>query len=82
MTWNVRWEAAAERTLLAIPDWRVAERIARAVHDFASTGAGMIERVATDTSAPFRLRVPPYVVRLSLEPTTRALRVWSVWRSS
>lgn len=82
MTWAIVWEAAAERSLLAIPDWRMAESIAMAVNDLATAGVGVVERVGTDTSAPFRLRVPPFSVRFSVDAESRTLRVWAVWRSS
>lgn len=82
MTWSVVWEPAAERALLAIPSWQTATTVASAVQTFAKSGVGAVERVKTETSAPFRLRVPPYVVRFSLEPASRTLRVWSLWRSA
>jgi hypothetical protein len=43
--------------------------------------AGALERVDTDTSAPLRLRVTPYVVRLSVDRASRVIYVWAVWRS-
>ncbi|HVH42356.1 MAG TPA: hypothetical protein VM925_08425 [Labilithrix sp.] len=82
MSWAVVWERPAERRLLEIRPWQMAESVAMAVHDFATTGFGQVERVKTDTSAPLRLRVQPYVVRFSLEQETRTLRVWAIWRGS
>jgi hypothetical protein len=79
MTYAVVWSIPAERALLELP-WRSAARVAREVQHFAETGEGDVRRVPDATEAPLRLRIAPYLVRLSLDKASRTLMVWSVTR--
>jgi hypothetical protein len=79
MTWDVQWSFPAEQQLRSIVPWTTAERIAKAVHRFAATGEGTIDKVP-ERSGELRLRVPPFEVRFTFDPKARALFVWAVYR--
>ncbi len=76
---TVAWNVAARQDLLAI-HWRSAARVDREVEHFAETGEGDLRQRPDDTSAPFRLHVAPFVVRLSFDRDAPVLRVWRVFR--
>lgn len=77
--YRVTWHPAAERALLAIPNWRIAQRIAEAVETFARTGVGNPERANQTT---WRLRVAGHAIIFSMNSQTRELLVWAIVKSS
>ncbi|HQY60622.1 MAG TPA: hypothetical protein PK141_04455 [Polyangiaceae bacterium] len=81
MSLTVVWYPPAEHDLLAL-HWRTSgSRISEAVYHFARTTKGDLRVVRGDVSAPLRLYVASYVVRMSLNTTTGTLYVWRVLRS-
>lgn len=72
---RVRWHAAAERDLLALPHWRTAARVAEAVEEFAARGTGQIERLS---GTMIRLRVGGYAAILSVDVGAEEISVWHV----
>lgn len=79
MNWRVEWLAPAAESLRRIP-WRDAARVDAAVQQFAAAGRGEVTRLATDDAVTLRLRVPPYVARMSAVREERTLYVWIVYR--
>jgi hypothetical protein len=73
---DIRWTPAARWALLEIP-WRDATRVDAAVQRYASTGEGRLTRVYERDPRALRLHLPPYTVRLFLDPDTAILTV--VW---
>jgi hypothetical protein len=69
---------AAKRELLNLPRRR-AEIVDRAVLDFATSGAGMIRRIATDAGPEYRLAAGGYEVRFSVDRAAGTKIVWAVW---
>jgi hypothetical protein len=80
MTYEIAWSSPATLTLRAMP-WRDAERVDASVQRFAATGEGNRFRYETDEPLSWRLEVQPYVVRLSVDPRERVIRVWYVYRA-
>ncbi len=78
MSLEVVWSPAAEAALQRLPSWRLAELVARAVHDLATTGRGDLRRVGT-SQTEFSLHVGACVARLSLDRAERRLHVWTVF---
>lgn len=79
MTYRIAWSPPATQALRAIP-WRQAERVDAAVPRFAATGEGSRFRYETDAPLSWRLDVPPYVVRLSVDAREPLIRVWYIYR--
>ncbi len=79
MSWRVEWLEPAVQSLRQMP-WRQAARVDAAVQRFAETGEGQVARLSTDDAVTLRLRVSPYVARLTLDPSERTLFVWIVYR--
>jgi hypothetical protein len=79
MTYRIAWSSPATQALRAIP-WRQAERVDAAVLRFAATGEGSRFRYETDAPLSWRLDVPPYVVRLSVDAREPLIRVWYIYR--
>lgn len=75
--WGLRWERGAITMLRELP-WREGTRVDAAVIRLAETGLGRVEAVPGDPKG-FRLRVPPYVVRLEVDRETRELRILAVF---
>jgi hypothetical protein len=75
MTYDIAWSSPATLALRAMP-WRHAERVDAAVQCYAATGEGSRFRYEADEPLSWRLEVPPYVVRLSVAPRERLIRVW------
>ncbi len=73
MSFSVDWAESAAESLRALPHWRDAARVARAVATLAETGEGDLRRVA-DTRE-LRLYVRPYVVRLTIDAATQRIQV-------
>ena len=80
MSLGVVWSPASEATLRSLTSWRAAERVARAVHELATTGRGDLHRIGTSRTE-FALYVDGYCVRLSMDRATRCIHVWSLFRS-
>ncbi len=76
----VEWTEAAKRDLLSIP-WRSAARVDREVMHYAATSEGDLRVVRGDVSAPLRLFVRPYLVRMSFDASTCTFLVWRVLRA-
>lgn len=80
MTYRIAWSSPAILGLRAMP-WRQAERADAAVQRFAASGEGKRFRYEADQPLSWRLEVPPYVVRLSVDPRERVIHVWYVYRA-
>ena len=80
MSWSVRWHRLAERDFYNIPNWETAARIDAAVQRLATTGEGPLRRMETEQGTEHRLLVPPYLIRISRDRTTRTLHVWRIVR--
>jgi hypothetical protein len=80
MTYKISWSSPATIALRAMP-WRQAARVDAAVQRYAATGEGSRFRYETDAALTWRLDVRPYVVRLSVDPRERMIRVWYVYRT-
>ncbi|MCC6553661.1 MAG: hypothetical protein IT372_11660 [Polyangiaceae bacterium] len=80
MTLRIRWTDPAIESLLRMPDWHAAERVVRAVASFAATGDGDVYRLRDDHAVTVRLRVQPYVVRMTLDPFEAFLYVWIIYQ--
>jgi hypothetical protein len=78
MSLEVVWSPAAEAELRALPSWRMAERVARAVYELAATGRGELRRVGASRTE-FALYVGPCCVRLSLDRDARQISVWHLF---
>ena len=76
MSLSVHWPTAAEESLKRIPSTAAAARISKAVLAYATSGIGDVRRAS---GGEYRLHVPPYVVRFSIDATTETLVVWSVY---
>jgi mRNA-degrading endonuclease RelE of RelBE toxin-antitoxin system len=75
---NVEWDAYAEQ------DWRRlslgdAERVARAIQDWADTGAGLVD--AAEGGGVFRLYAGDHVVAFLVDTTTDTMHVIQVRRT-
>lgn len=79
MTWRIVWSHAGLRSLQAIP-WRQAERVDAAVQRLARENEGDLIRVQDNPRAA-RLRVPPYIAYITLDPQEGLLTVWCIYRS-
>ena len=79
MTWRIEWSRLAERRLVELP-WREAARVDAAVLHYTETGEGEIVRLQGDHAVTIRLRVGPTFVRISLDPFTGIMHVWTVYR--
>lgn len=73
----VVWHASAEASLLAIPHWRTASRVAAAVERFAQTGEGAPKTVRGRPGL-YELRAEGYRVLFTVLGSEIA--VWSVHR--
>ncbi len=77
---EILWTPAAIWALRSF-HWHDGQIIDASVQSFARTGKGRVARI--DGSAiQIRLYVPPYVVRLNLDPNTGVLLVAWLWRQS
>lgn len=76
--WEVVWSHAGLWAFRELP-WREAARVDAAVMRFAMTGEGVVAPVRGDPTE-IRLKVPPYVVRLGVDPFERILTVWWIVR--
>jgi hypothetical protein len=76
--WEVGWSHSGLWSLRQLP-WRDAARVDEALLRFAATGEGRIAAVADDPTGA-RLLVPPFVVRLTLDPLSRRMTVWWIFR--
>lgn len=74
MTYDISWSSPATMALRAMP-WQQAARVDAAVQRYAATGRGSRFRYETDDPLSLRLEVRPYVVRLSIDPRERLIRV-------
>ena len=72
---RVEWTPSFETQLRALPHWRTAAQVCRAVVVFAETGAGDVRTVRVGS---YSLRVAGYRVRFEVEGA--ALIVWGVFR--
>lgn len=79
MNWRIEWSHAAIAALRAIP-WRQAARVDAAVQRLAMANEGNLLRAKNHPTGA-RLRVPPYVVYLSLDRQAGILNVWYVYRA-
>jgi hypothetical protein len=61
--------------------WRQAARVDVAVQRYAATGEGNRFRYESDAPLSWRLDVQLYVVRLSIDPRERLIRVWYIYRA-
>ena len=75
--WEIGWSHSGLRSLHQLP-WREAARVDAAVLRFAATGEGTVSAVRDDPVGA-RLHVPPYVVRLTLDPQDRKMTVWWIF---
>jgi len=78
--WEVVWSHAGLWALRELP-WRDAARVDAAVTRFAAYGEGSVAPVRGDPTE-IRLKVPPYGVRLGVNPFERVLTVWWIARIS
>lgn len=76
--WRLKWERGAVTMLRALP-WREGQRVDAAVLRFAESGVGCVDVIPGDPRG-FRLRVPPYVVRLEADTEARMLRIFAVFK--
>ena len=72
--WEVAWSHAGLWALRELP-WRDAALVDAAVMRFAATGEGVVAPIYGDPT-DIRLTVPPYGVRLGVDPFERVLTVW------
>lgn len=79
MSWRIEWSHAGVVSLRSIP-WRHAERVDAAVQRLAREHEGDLVRVK-DNPIAARLRVPPYIAYITLDPHEGLLTVWYVYRS-
>ena len=79
MTWRIEWSPLAEHRLRELP-WRDATRVDAAVLQFANTGKGQLVRLPSDAPITLRLCVTPYYVRLTLDPFSGVMHIWTVYR--
>jgi hypothetical protein len=77
--WRVSWSHAGIWSLRQLP-WRDAARVDAAVERLANRNEGEIVRLDRDDAVTLRLHVPPYFVRLTLDPIDGVLCVWAVYR--
>ncbi|XXY48972.1 hypothetical protein WME91_54095 [Sorangium sp. So ce269] len=78
MSWRIEWSDPATASLRRIhPD--EGQRVDAAVQHFARTGEGEFINLPDDHAVTVRLRVDPYVVRLTLDPIDGVIAVWSVY---
>lgn len=73
------WTPAACHALREMP-WREAACVDAAVQAFARTGEGRLTRVHERDPRSLRLHVPPYAVRLYLDPDAGRLTVGWIFR--
>lgn len=76
---EINWSHPARWSLRQIP-WEEGAKIDAAVQRFASTGGGHVERVRGVPSGLW-LKVPPWVVRLSIDASSQTVVVWWVCRA-
>jgi hypothetical protein len=76
--WEIKWAHSALWALRQL-HWRDATKVDAAVVRFAETGEGRLERVARAPTGRW-LIVPPFFVRLSLDPSSRSVVVWWIMR--
>ena len=79
MSWRLCWSETARAGLLRL-GWRDAARVDAAIQELARTGEGHLVRLPGDHAVTVRLRVPPYAVRLTLDPLEGVAYVWAVYR--
>ena len=77
--WTLVWSHPGQRTLLQL-HYLDGTRVDAAVQRFARTGEGRVER-EPGTSIGLWLKVPPQLVRLSVDRVNRLVVVWWVGKA-
>ncbi|WP_437727687.1 hypothetical protein [Sorangium sp. So ce861] len=78
MSWELEWSDPARASLMRMSPTD-AQRVDAAVQHLARTGEGEFIRLPDDHAVTLRLRVDPYVVRLTLDLVDGVLSVLSVY---
>lgn len=76
---QIDWSYPARWSLRQI-HWEEAARVDAAVQRFAATGEGHVERVRGAPTGLW-LKLPPWVVRLSIDASSQTVVVWWVCRA-
>lgn len=77
--WEIIWSHPGLWSLRQL-HWENAADVDAAVQRFAATGDGHVERVRGAPTGAW-LKVPPYVVRLSIDAPARTIIVWWIGES-
>jgi len=77
--WEIGWSYPGLWSLRQLP-WQDGAMVDSAVQTFAATGEGPTERVRGAPNGLW-LKVPPHVVRLSIDVPSRTIFVWWICRA-
>jgi hypothetical protein len=80
VTYRLVWFEDAVRGLVDLRSWEDAERIDKALQEYASAGLGFLRRVETERGTELRIHVRGCFAQIVIDEAEKTIHVWRVVR--
>jgi hypothetical protein len=78
VTYCLAWFEDAVRDLANLPSWDDAERVDKALQQYARTGRGFVRRVETERGIESRLYVRGCFATIAVDEASKTIHVWRI----